>query len=264
MSKRRPQTTVITQTKHATGTHSLQLYSSLLDKYVIHSAFLSGAAAGKAFYVTRENKQSAAESLAGHGATDTAIISPNELHDLKCVSGAHIVADCDSFKQQDSLESGFCEMNGNDILCTYNISRTDPDKIKSLVESHDKFILSSPETTVLSYSSLKNLGNDAVEKVVKNDLELFVLAMVNAKPMTGMEMIKLLHKDFDVMVSPGRIYPLLKDLEERGLVSYEYLVRNKVYKVKNTEEVQQKLVQKTRVSMFLSTFFEKQRGAPTE
>lgn len=237
-------------------THSLQLYSSGIDKYSIHSFFLSGAAGAKAFYVTHEDKQTAAALLAEYGVSNATILSPAELNVLEKEDGARVLVDCSSFEDVYALDKKIIGIKKNEVLCTYDTSKLKPDEIKKLVELHDRLVLSTPESTVLSYHSLHKLSKETVEKVIKNELETIVLALVNGKPMTGMDIIKFLHKEFDVMVSPGRIYPALHEMEERGLLTCEYGIRNKVYKVKNSEQVNQKLAHHVHISRYLSKFVE--------
>lgn len=244
------------ESKRFPAAHELQLYSSAMDKYFLHAAFLSQATEGNAFYVTQEEKRAAANTLASYGVTRVSVISPREISALEGQVGARILVDYESLENPEFIERKIGELKGNEILCAYNNSRVEPNKIKVLVELHDKLVLSTPESTVISHSSLKKLGNEAMKKVVKKNLDTLVLALVNQRSMTGMDLIKVLHKEFDVMVSPGRIYPLLSELEKKGLITFEYALRNKVYKIKNFSEVRQMLFQHSLVSNVLSGLYQ--------
>lgn len=246
------------ETLAVTNAHSLQLYSSSMDKHAIQAAFFSGTAEGeKTFYITQEDKSSAKNLFAECGVSGVTILSPTELAVLENQSGGRILVDFGSCSNAPLLEKKVSEIKGNNVLCTYDLSRVDPNKIKGLVELHGKLILSTPESTVISYASLHGLSDGVVEKLIRNDLETIVLALISGKPMSGMDLIKFLHKEFDVMVSPGKIYPVLHDLAKKGLLSYEYEIKNKVYKVRNVDEVRHKLTQHAHASRFLSKFLER-------
>lgn len=69
------------------------------------------------------------------------------------------------------------------------------------------------------------------EKVVRENLEEIVLSMLQEQPMCGYDVIKAIFQRHDVVVSQGRIYPLLYSLEQRGLIKCEIRsnTRVKVY-----------------------------------
>jgi len=66
---------------------------------------------------------------------------------------------------------------------------------------------------------------------VKNALDLIILAILRDKPwgLTGYDFIGLIYNFFDVMVSPGTLYPILFSLEKQGLVHVEFRGKKRVY-----------------------------------
>ncbi len=72
------------------------------------------------------------------------------------------------------------------------------------------------------------------EKSVLDNLREIVLSMLREQPMCGYDLIKAIYQRHDVVVSQGRVYPLLYSLEGRGVVRGELKgnARVKVYLVK--------------------------------
>ena len=71
------------------------------------------------------------------------------------------------------------------------------------------------------------------EKFVGRDLEAIVLSMLREQPMCGYDIIKAIFQRYDVVVSQGRIYPLLYSLESRSVLRCEIKsdARAKVYSI---------------------------------
>jgi len=58
---------------------------------------------------------------------------------------------------------------------------------------------------------------------------MLVLAELQEKPLSGYDIITLIHKKFNVLVSSGTVYSLLYSLERKGLVNAEMEQRKRVY-----------------------------------
>jgi DNA-binding PadR family transcriptional regulator len=69
------------------------------------------------------------------------------------------------------------------------------------------------------------------ERCVKNVLDIIILAMLKNKSigLGAYDLMGLIHREFDVMVSPGMIYPKLFSLERARLIKTEWRARKKVY-----------------------------------
>ena len=128
------------------------------------------------------------------------------------------------------------------VVCIYNIDKLDPDKIKSLVETHDKMILSVNKIMMLSDKSLEKelnaLSPEMADSLVKKELRNILLSLLLSKPMCGMDLVKVLYQKFNVFISPGTLYPALHELEKEGLLRYEYKLKNKMYSIKVKEQAE--------------------------
>ena len=128
------------------------------------------------------------------------------------------------------------------VVCIYNIDRLDPGKIKSLVETHDKMILSVNKIRMLSDKSLEkelnNLSPEMADSMVKKELRNILLSLLLSKPMCGTDLVKVLYQKFNVFISPGTMYPALHELEKEGLLRYEYKLKNKMYSIKVKEQAE--------------------------
>jgi DNA-binding PadR family transcriptional regulator len=69
-----------------------------------------------------------------------------------------------------------------------------------------------------------------VERFVKEYLDIVILALIAGKPMCGTDILDIVHRNFNVLLSPGTIYPLLHRLKKEGLLEYECSIKKKVYK----------------------------------
>ena len=73
------------------------------------------------------------------------------------------------------------------------------------------------------------------ERCIKNALDLIILAALKGKSMLGAyDLIGFVHRNFNITISPGTLYPKLFSLEGRGLVKTEWRasttrLRKKVY-----------------------------------
>ncbi|MEM3421467.1 MAG: PadR family transcriptional regulator [Candidatus Hadarchaeum sp.] len=72
-------------------------------------------------------------------------------------------------------------------------------------------------------------GSSLVHKLVKSELEYLFLALLMRRPMCGTDIIKEIHVKFGLLLSPGTVYPLLHDLETRGLIQHEPGTKIKIY-----------------------------------
>jgi DNA-binding PadR family transcriptional regulator len=66
-------------------------------------------------------------------------------------------------------------------------------------------------------------------RTIKTFMDLLVLGELQEKPLSGYDIITLIHKRFNVLVSSGTVYSLLYSLERKGLVNAEIDQRKRVY-----------------------------------
>lgn len=66
-------------------------------------------------------------------------------------------------------------------------------------------------------------------RTIKTFMDMLVLGELQEKPLSGYDIITLIHKRFNVLVSSGTVYSLLYSLERKGLVNADMDQRKRVY-----------------------------------
>ena len=66
-------------------------------------------------------------------------------------------------------------------------------------------------------------------RTIKTFMDVLILAELQEKPLSGYDIIGLVHKRFNVLVSSGTVYSLLYSLERKGLVVADLENRKRVY-----------------------------------
>jgi len=261
--------------------HTLHLYSSDINKYAVQAPFLAATKEGEwAVYVTDEAPATVMKEFEGLGV-ELLVIKPEELGGLATTdSDLRIVVDAGSIDQSrlqrlrreareaiakyidHSRREKYLAESYKDhlILCAYDMGKLDPDLVKQLVVFHDKLVLTTSDTTMLAAESLDRAGlaTESVQQFVKDEIETIVLALVLREPMCGTDIIKTIHSEFNVLLSPGTIYPLLHELEGKGLLKCEYGVKTKMYRpMEDAEEKIRKMLEEhIKASRFLSRFLQ--------
>ena len=143
-------------------------------------------------------------------------------------------------------------------ICIYNIDKINTSILKDLVIAHNKMLLSVDKIKMLSDKNLEkeidDLNPEIVENLVKRELKNVVLSMLLTRPMSGTDLVKTLYQKFKVFISPGMLYPTLHELEKKGLLKYEYKLKNKVYSVHEKEQAELLLKGHVKVNSLLSEF----------
>jgi len=73
-------------------------------------------------------------------------------------------------------------------------------------------------------------------RIIKNFLDVLVLAELRNGPMSGYDVIAFIHNKFRLLVSSGTVYSLLYSLERDGLIAGSWSQRKRVYKLTDTGE----------------------------
>lgn len=76
---------------------------------------------------------------------------------------------------------------------------------------------------------ISNYWQRTIEKQVKTFLDIVVLAMLNGEPMYGYKIIGAIHNEFEILLSPGSLYPLLHHLEDNRLIESSFKKGKIVY-----------------------------------
>jgi DNA-binding PadR family transcriptional regulator len=260
--------------------HILHFYSSGVNKYSIQIPFLATVERGDAVYVTVDDPEKVEGEFKMLNVKPT-IVRPEKLGKLSASKrGLRIVVDAGSisFSEPELMKNYTRTGKGNyidhlkreeylkencvnhTILCTYDMSRLNPELVKQLVTFHDKLVLTTSDVTLLAGESYDrtSISEDAVQQLVRDELESIVLTLLLRKPLCGVEIIKAVYDHFNVLLSPGTVYPLLHVLEKRGILKCEYGVKNKTYKLDEAtkESIFQILEERVRASMLLNSFLQ--------
>lgn len=211
--------------------HTLHLYTSKVDKYAIQKAFLihSNQQNEKVVYVTADDATSLIQEFSSTNA-DLKIVKPEELKNLDIEENCkpRIILDAGSIlhqkgseiEQRESYLGELCKKYSMNCLCTYEVAKLNSKIIKKLTRFHNQLQLTTSDLTILSGDLFdrSKLSANSIEKMVKDNLETIILALLQKKPMCGTEIMGTLHMEFNVLLSPGTIYPLLHSLKEKGLL----------------------------------------------
>ena len=221
--------------------HTLHLYTSKVDKYEIQRAFLVFMREDeRAVYVTRDDPASLFKEFKSMNV-ELRIIKPEELRDLENKGNCklRIIIDAGSMLDQEDQEIREREHYINELgkkqplrcLCTYDVTRLDPDTIRHFAVYHNHLQLTTNDITMLSgnFINKSKLSYDSVEKMVKDNLETIILALIQRKTMCGTEIMGTIHLEFNVLLSPGTIYPLLQSLKDKGLLTSDKNGKAKTY-----------------------------------
>jgi len=221
--------------------HALHLYTPKVDKYTIQRAFLiSTQKDEKAVYVTTDDPTSLIPEFKSTNI-ELRIIKPKEIRRLENEKNSklRIIIDAGSILNQKNAEVEKRESYLNELskkhsincLCTYDVTKLNPKTIKQLAMHHNQLRLTTSDLTILSGDMFdrSKLSDDSIEKMVKDNLETIILALLQKKPMCGTDIIGTIHLEFNVLLSPGTIYPLLQSLKEKGLLTSENYGKAKIY-----------------------------------
>jgi DNA-binding PadR family transcriptional regulator len=67
-------------------------------------------------------------------------------------------------------------------------------------------------------------------------MDILILTEMKKSPLSGYDVISLVHKKFDILVSSGTVYSLLYSLERDGLVKGVWNDRKRVYELSEKGE----------------------------
>ena len=73
-------------------------------------------------------------------------------------------------------------------------------------------------------------------RVVRNFLDVLVLAELRKRPLCGYDVMTFVHDRFRLLVSSGTVYSVLYSLERKGLIAGVQMYRRRVYKLTDKGE----------------------------
>ena len=211
--------------------HTLHLYAPNVDKYTIQKAFLVPARnEEKIVYITASDYTILAQQFDLLNL-QLKIIKPTEITKLEKDENSklQLIMDAGSIVDQrdtdilerESFINELSKRRSINCLCTYDMTKLGFEKIKQLSLYHDQLRLTTSDITILSgdFFDSSNVSGQSIEKMVKDNLENIILAILQKQTMCGTEIIGIIHLKFNVLLSPGTIYPLLHSLKQKGLLT---------------------------------------------
>jgi len=212
--------------------HTLHLYTPKVGKYTIQKSFLiSTENDEKVVYVTTDDSLCLSQEFDSTNI-ELKIIKPEDIRNLENEKNSklRIIIDAGSIPNQRDTEveereryiNKLSKKHSINCLCTYDVTKLNPKILKQLAMHHNQLRLTTSDLTILSGDLLdrSTLSNDSIEKMVKDNLEAIILSLLQRKPMCGTDIIKIIHLEFNVLLSPGTIYPLLHSLKKKGLLTF--------------------------------------------
>jgi DNA-binding PadR family transcriptional regulator len=88
------------------------------------------------------------------------------------------------------------------------------------------------ECHILNWSLIKlvaKIVENLRRRAIKTFMDILILAELQDKPLSGYDIIGLIHERFNVLVSSGTVYSLLYSLERKGLVTADLDNRKRTY-----------------------------------
>ena len=82
----------------------------------------------------------------------------------------------------------------------------------------------------------KEILREMQERIVKNFLDILILAQVRKGPKSGYDVIYFIHNKFRLSMSSGTVYSTLYSLERDGLIKGNWAKRKRVYTLSDKEE----------------------------
>lgn len=96
-------------------------------------------------------------------------------------------------------------------------------------------------------------------RIVKNFMDLLIMAELKNSPMSGYDVISFIHKRFRILVSSGTVYSLLYSLERDGFIEGKFANRKRVYALteKGEETIQSIQEASEQIQAFMLNIFKK-------
>ena len=276
--------------------HMLHLYDSKLNKYSVQVPFISAARKEeKIIYVTAEENLLKEELELENLDLDLVIYRPEEMGKICLHDKGRVIVDVSSFdgtsgieeaeerrriigrmtlysrysdnKQREAYLHSICDRRPGayTILCSYCVTGSEYEESDMLMKYHDKVILTLDDSDVempsaILLGSANNIEARYTVRFVKNYLDMIVLALIMKKKMCGTDILKCIKKSFDVSLSTGTLYPLLHDLEQKGLLDCDYGIRRrykkKIYKPRDEELIEEILHEHLQSNNILNKFIQ--------
>jgi len=235
--------------------HALHLYTSKINKYVIESYYMPVRSENrKIFFISSESPLTIQNEFK-YMDPDLTVFNPNKLGSLYRYlnKNVRIIVDGESF-QKDDEKIVKIETYLNNLInkyhvncyCVYKLEDLSKDIRTWLIQNHSKLQLTTNDVTLISGEYLESIpvSSASISRTVKNNLETIILALLQRRVMCGNDIIRSIHLEFHVLLSPGTVYPILHSLKEKGLLNYIVDGKEKLYSpVKKSEDEVNRIIQ---------------------
>lgn len=98
------------------------------------------------------------------------------------------------------------------------------------------------------------------ERIIKNFMDIIILAELRNAPMSGYDVISFIHNKFRLLVSSGTVYSLLYSLERNELIEGNWNERKRVYRLteKGTKTIETILNANDKIKNFITSLLKVQ------
>jgi DNA-binding PadR family transcriptional regulator len=263
-----------------TSEHILHLYSSKVDKDLIHRSFLVSMGSGEDAIIVSSDDSGKIRKELDFIDDRLKVLRFDEMKNLEAEVNKHaelrLIIDAGSLpsqtyeqireREQDLI--GFAAKKPLRCLCTYRVNGLSEQAIRPLSKLHSLLQLTTSDLTLISGEFMESLqvSIDSIKKNVKDNLGVIVLALIRGKAMTGLDIMKTIHMEFDVLLSPGAVYPLLDSLQRRGLLSSLRVGKERVYEttIESKTEIQQLIHDQIHARKLLNNYLQSKSNLFTE
>ena len=124
-------------------------------------------------------------------------------------------------------------------LVAYNITATDEETMRSLINLHERVVISTQNqfTALLpnfttkqelnTETPLDTVSEEVVEEFAKSNLENIILSLLYQNGMCGYDMIKTISRRYHVFLNQATVYSNLYSLQKAGIIKSELMSDNK-------------------------------------
>lgn len=235
--------------------HALHLYTSKINKYVIESYYMPVRDENKKIiFISSESPETIHKEFE-YMNLDITVLKPDKLGSIyrHLKEDVRIIVDGESF-QKDDEKVVKIETYLNNLInkyhvncyCVYKLENLSNEIRTWLIKNHSKLQLTTNDVTLISGEHLESIpvSSASISRTVKNNLETIILSLLQRKVMCGNDIIRSIHLEFHVLLSPGTVYPILHSLNEKGLLNYIVDGKEKLYSpVKKSEDEVNRIIQ---------------------
>ena len=151
------------------------------------------------------------------------------------------------------------------FINAFNLTSVSSELLNQLLQMHKRIVLLTKNENMASFPGFSLVGGfeeamsealpeEVLEQVIKRNLELVTLSILEKGSMSGYSLIKEISSQFHILISQGTIYPLLYSLQKEGTLAIKNGVgREKIYELtsKGKEYARKNLIHFRKAYSFL-------------